>query len=471
MIQLSVAEIASAVGGRPAQVPLGLTVAGDVVTDSRLVTPGAVFVAIHGERTDGHDHVAGALAAGAALVLASRPVDGPHILVLDTVTALGELARAVLARLRAGGELQVVGITGSVGKTTTKDLLAQVLSGVGPTVAPRESFNNEIGLPLTVLSANALTRYLVLEMGASAPGHIDYLTRIAPLDVAVVLVVGHAHMGGFGSIETVATAKAEIVAGLAAGGVAVLNADDARVAAMAAAAPGPVLRFGRSEGSEVRAVDVTLDDDARAAFTLVSDAAGASARHPVGLALHGEHQVTNALAVAGAAIALGLDAGAVAARLGEVDRVSAHRMALTRRPDGVRVLDDAYNANPDSMAAALRALAAMPARRRLAVLGEMLELGHGAEREHAELGRLAATLGIDVLVAPGEAGAHVAAGAAAAAGATTPATHVPADADAAKVLLDELLTDGDLVLLKGSNGSGIWRLAEHLLPAQEEESP
>lgn len=468
MIQLSVAEIASAVGGRPAQVSPGLAVAGDVVTDSRLVTPGAVFVAIRGERTDGHEHVAAALAAGAALVLASRPVDGPHILVTDTVTALGELARAVLARLRAGGELQVVGVTGSVGKTTTKDLLGQVLSSVGPTVAPRESFNNEIGLPLTVLSATTLTRYLVLEMGASAPGHIDYLTRIAPLDVAVVLVVGHAHMGGFGSIDTVATAKAEIIAGLTAGGVAVLNADDARVAAMADAAPGPVLHFGRAESAEIRAVDLTLDDAARPAFTLRSDAAGARTDHPVRLALHGAHQVTNALAVAAAVIALGLDAGAVATRLGEVDRVSAHRMALTARPDGIRVLDDSYNANPDSMAAALRALAAMPARRRVAVLGEMLELGHGAEQEHAELGQLAASLGIDVLVAPGQAGAHVAAGAAAADTTTAPVTHVPADAESARALLDDLLTDGDLVLLKGSNGSGIWRLAEHLLSTPEE---
>ena len=463
MIALNVAAITAAVEGRAVGLDPSLEISGDVVTDSRLVTPGSLFVAISGERTDGHEHARAARDAGAAIVLASRPVDVPHILVADTVTALGELARTVLARLRAGGELQVVGVTGSVGKTTTKDLLAQVLSGVGPTVAPRESFNNEIGLPLTVLAATPETRFLVLEMGASGPGHIDYLTRIAPLDVAVVLVVGHAHMGGFGSIDAVASAKAEIVAGLTSDGIAVLNADDPRVAAMAAAAPGPVLRFGRDERAEVRADDVRLDGPAQASFTLVTDAAGTRSTHPVSLALHGEHQVVNALAVAGAAVALGLDVGAVAARLGTADRVSAHRMALTTREDGVTVLDDSYNANPDSMAAALRALAAMPARRRVAVLGEMLDLGPGADRAHAVLGRLAGDLAIDVVVTLGPAGSHVRAGAADAT--NPPVIHETPDATAAQELLEDLLTDGDLVLLKGSNGSGVWRLADHLLTA------
>ncbi|MEE6280249.1 UDP-N-acetylmuramoyl-tripeptide--D-alanyl-D-alanine ligase [Georgenia sunbinii] len=462
MIELSIAEIAAAVGGRPAGIDAGLRVGGDVVTDSRLVTPGAVFVAVRGERTDGHDHAVAAHEAGATVVLASRPVDAPHVLVADTVSALGELARTVLARLREGGRLQVVGITGSVGKTTTKDLLAQVLAGAGPTVAPRESFNNEIGLPLTVLAATSQTRFLVLEMGASGPGHIDYLTRIAPLDVAVVLVVGHAHMGGFGSIAAVAAAKAEIVAGLTSGGTAVLNADDARVATMATAAPGPVLRFGRSRPAEVRAADITLDEAARASFTLVTDVAGARSEHPVTLALHGEHQVTNALAVTAAAVALGLDPGAVAGRLAGAARVSGHRMALHHRADGVTVLDDSYNANPDSMAAALRATAAMPARRRVAVLGEMLELGQDADVEHTALGRLAGELGIDVVVTLGPIGEHVGAGAAEA-GDNAPVIHRSGDATAAQQLLDGLLTDGDLVLLKGSNGSGVWRLADHLL--------
>ena len=435
-----------------------LLVTGGVVTDSRLAGPGSVFVAVRGERTDGHDHAASAVAAGAALVIAERPVDAPHVLVTDSVTALGELARHVLAVLRAEGELRVVGLTGSVGKTTTKDVLAQVLAQAGPTVAPRESFNNEIGLPLTVLSATRETRYLVLEMGASGPGHIAYLTRIAPLDVAVVLIVGHAHMGGFGSIDAVARAKAEIVAGLRADGTAVLNADDRRVASMAAGAPGPVVWFGRGEDADVRAGDITLDEQARPSFVLDTDASGARTRHRVRLALHGEHQVSNALAVAGAALALGLDPGFVAGALSEAHRVSAHRMAVTARPDGVTVVDDAYNANPDSMAAALRAVAAMPARRRVAVLGEMLELGDETDVAHEEAGRLAAELGIDVVVAPGPAGPPVRRGV----GTDGPRVHTPTDVDAAAALLDELLQEGDLVLLKGSNGSGVWRLAEQL---------
>ncbi|HLT84765.1 MAG TPA: UDP-N-acetylmuramoyl-tripeptide--D-alanyl-D-alanine ligase [Phototrophicaceae bacterium] len=458
MIQLTVAQLARAVGGRPVDVDPDLLVTGGVVTDSRLAGPGSVFVAVRGERTDGHEHAAAALAAGAAVVLAERPVPGPHVLVADSVVALGDLAREVLGRLRAEGPLQVVGLTGSVGKTTTKDVLAQVLAHSGPTVAPRESFNNEIGLPLTVLSATRETRYLVLEMGASGPGHIDYLTRIAPLDVAVVLVVGHAHMGGFGSIDAVARAKAEIVAGLRPGGTAVLNGDDRRVRAMAAAAPGPVTFFGRGEDADVRASDVTLDEQARPRFVLHTNASGARARHDVRLALHGEHQVSNALAVAGAALALGLDAGAVAHGLSTAERVSAHRMAVTHRPDGVVVLDDAYNANPDSMAAALRAAAAMPARRRVAVVGEMLELGEETERAHEDAGRLAAELGFDVLVAPGATGALVRRGAG-----RGPDVHTPADVDEAAALLDGLLRDGDLVLLKGSNGSGVWRLAERLV--------
>jgi len=458
VIQLTVAQIARAVGGRPVGVDPQLLVTGGVVTDSRLAGPGSVFVAVRGERTDGHEHAAAAVAAGAALVIAERAVDAPHVLVPDSVIALGELARHVLSVLREEGDLRVVGLTGSVGKTTTKDLLAQVLAQAGPTVAPRASFNNEIGLPLTVLSATRETRYLVLEMGASGPGHIAYLTRIAPLDVAVVLIVGHAHMGGFGSIEAVTRAKAEIVAGLRGGGTAVLNADDRRVASMAADAPGPVVWFGRGADADVRAGDVTLDEEARPSFVLETDSSGARTRHPVRLALHGEHQVSNALAVAGAALALGLDAGFVAQALSRAERVSAHRMAVTRRPDGVTVVDDAYNANPDSMAAALRAVAAMPAARRIAVLGEMLELGEETEPAHVELGRLAAELGVDIVVAPGAAGPPVRRGA----GANGPQVHTPTDVDAAAALLDELLQEGDLVLLKGSNGSGVWRLADRL---------
>lgn len=463
MIDLTAAQIAQAVAGRLVDTDPASLVTGPVVTDSRLAAPGSLFVAIRGERTDGHDHSGAAREAGAALVLAERAVPGPHVLVEDSVLALGELARAVLTRLRAEGELSVVGLTGSVGKTTTKDVLAQVLARSGPTVAPRESFNNEIGLPLTVLAATRETRYLVLEMGASGPGHIDYLTRIAPLDVAVVLIVARAHLGGFGGIEAVARAKGEIVAGLRGAGVAVLNDDDPRVAAMAQHAPGEVLRFGSTQRAKVRATDVELDDHARPAFTLETDLSGTRQRHRVQLALHGAHQVNNALAVVAAALALGLDAGAVAQALREADRVSAHRMAVTTRPDGVVVVDDSYNANPDSVAAALRAAAAMPAGRRIAVLGEMLELGAGGDQAHEDAGRLAAELGLDVIIAPGARGALIERGALAAERPPGLLQVLRPDTVAdAQALLDELLREGDLVLVKGSNGSGVWRLAEHL---------
>jgi len=317
------------------------------VVDSRLIETGGLFVALPGERADGHDFVAAALAGGAALVIAEREVDGPCIVVENGEKALGALAREVLRRLRSTGEITVIGITGSVGKTTTKDLLAQLLEASGPTVAPVASFNNEIGLPLTVLRADERTRYLVLEMGASGPGHLDYLTDIAPPDVAVVLVVGRAHLGGFGGIEAVAAAKAEIVAGLAPGGLAVLNADDARVAAMSVRAPGEVLWFGEGAAAQVRAEDAVVDETGRARFTL----RGSGGTAPVTLQLVGEHHILNALAAAAAAIAAGLTVPDVATRLSAARAISPHRMAVTERPDGVTVIDDSYNANPDSMRA------------------------------------------------------------------------------------------------------------------------
>ncbi|MDQ2624870.1 MAG: UDP-N-acetylmuramoyl-tripeptide--D-alanyl-D-alanine ligase, partial [Actinomycetota bacterium] len=254
MIALTAAEIAAITGGTIDAVDAEARVEGPAVIDSRDVVPGALFVALPGERSDGHDFAASAVEAGAALVLASRRTGAPSVVVPDVELALGALAREHLARLRPGG-VRVVGVTGSVGKTTTKDVLLQVLGASGPTVAPVASFNNEIGLPLTILRADPQTRFLVLEMGAAALGEIDYLTGIAAPDVAVVLRVAHAHVGGFGGIEAVARAKSEIVRGLATGGVAVLNADDDRVAAMAPLAERSVL-FGESALATVRARDL-----------------------------------------------------------------------------------------------------------------------------------------------------------------------------------------------------------------------
>ena len=478
-MNLSLSQIAAAVGGR--LIGPDATVTGPVVTDSRQASPGALFVAVHGERTDGHAHLgsAGTLGAVGAIVsdlkaartgLSGEPAEAAEsedlsmglVLVEDTVVALGALARTHLAGLRQGavdrGErLTVVAMTGSVGKTTTKDLTRQLLASSGPTVAPRASFNNEIGLPLTVLEADESTRYLVLEMGASGAGHIAYLTDIAPLDAAAVLMIGHAHMGGFGSIEGVAAAKAEIIAGLLPEGTAILNADDARCAAMAELAPARVLTFSaQGEPADLRAENVVLDEAACAAFDL--HLPGLDAPRRVQLAVAGAHNVANALAAAGLALAAGLEPELIAERLGSVSIESPHRMDVSELSGDLLLIDDSYNANIDSMTAALAALPALAgSRRRVVVVSEMLELGESSAADHARTGELAAQAGAAMLIGIGS--TQEALDAARARG-----VEVVGFEDSATAIsqIDALLSDGDAVLVKGSNGSGAWRLADHL---------
>ena len=478
-MNLSLSQIAAAVGGR--LIGPDAPVTGPVVTDSRLATEGALFVAVHGERTDGHAHLgsAGALGAVGAIVsdlkaaragLSVEPAEAAEsedlpmglVLVEDTVVALGALARTHLAGLRQGavdrGErLTVVAMTGSVGKTTTKDLTRQLLAASGPTVAPRASFNNEIGLPLTVLEADESTRYLVLEMGASGSGHIAYLTDIAPLDAAGVLMIGHAHMGGFGSIEGVAAAKAEIIAGLLPEGTAILNADDARCAAMAKLAPARVLTFSaQGEPADLQAENVVLDEAACAAFDL--HLPGLDAPRRVQLAVAGAHNVANALAAAGLALAAGLEPELIAERLGSVSIESPHRMDVSELSGDLLLIDDSYNANIDSMTAALAALPALAgSRRRVVVVSEMLELGESSAADHARTGELAAQAGAAMLIGIGS--TQEALDAARARG-----VEVVGFEDSATAIsqIDALLSDGDAVLVKGSNGSGAWRLADHL---------
>lgn len=463
-----------------------------VVTDSRRAGAGSLFVAIAGERTDGHAHVGSVARAGGTAALVSDPAaaraslreagladDALALLVVpDAVEALGALARGHLADLRqraaARGEaLTVVGMTGSVGKTTTKDLTRQLLADQAPTVAPVASFNNEIGLPLTVLETDESTRYLVLEMGASGPGHITYLTDIAPLDVAAVLMVGHAHMGGFGSVEGVAEAKSEIVTGLVPTGTTLLNRDDPRALAMAGLAPATVLTFSAQGApeSQVRATEVELGGDAHASFTLHLPGLAAPVR--VRLALPGAHNVANALAAAGLAVAAGADPAAVARALGTARMESPHRMDITelRRtaagspPLRLLLVDDSYNANIDSMTAALEALPTLAGgRRAVVVVSEMLELGDSSVADHTRTGELAAQAGAAVLVTIGS-GARPAAAAASAAGVDT--IEFP-DARAAAASLgapDSPLRDGDVVLVKGSKGSGASHVADHLKEA------
>lgn len=473
MIELTAAQVAAATGGRLHADP-DVTVTGAVIIDSRDAGPGALFVALPGERVDGHDFAARAVEAGAVLVLAGRELDGlPTVVVDDPQEALGELARYVLATVRDGGDgwPKVVGVTGSVGKTTTKDLLGQLLtpevSGEDAIIVPTGSFNNEIGLPLTVLRVTPATRYLVAEMGADRIGNIAYLTRIAPPNVGVVLAVGVAHVGHFGSVEAIAKTKAEMVSGVVDGGSVVLNADDLRVAAMAGqVAPGTALQtFGTIPSADVRAEDISVDATGRASFTLrvAQTADDGEQRADVALQLVGPHHVSNALAAATVALRLGVSVPDVAQRLSAATARSPHRMAVTERPDGVTVIDDAYNANPDSMKAALRTLAVMAGRTRrsVAVLGEMRELGEGARAAHDEIGRLVVRLNIKQLVVVGDGAYHIHEGAMQEGSWGSESIFVP-DLAAARAMLDESLEPGDVVLVKSSLGSGLWELGDHL---------
>jgi len=499
MIPLTPAEIAAITGGSVTpggEAGPGAVVTGPVVIDSRRVTPGALFAALAGEHADGHDFAAAAAAAGAAAVLASRPVPGvPAVVVPDVTAALAALARAVLGRLPG---VIVAGITGSSGKTSTKDLAAQLAERLGPTVAPEGSYNNELGLPLTVLRADASTRYLILELSARGPGHIAALCDIAPPRIGAVLNVGRAHAGEFGSIDAVAKAKGELPEALPADGVAILNSADPRVLAMAARTPARVITFSAGPGGsvapggrppripprmgglpvppsppgppfppgppDIRAADIRLDELGRASFLLQMPGGIA----PVTLSLHGAHHVPNALAAAAIAAELGMDTPAIADALSNATSRSKWRMELRERPDGVLVVNDAYNANPESMRAAIDALGhiAHGGRRGFAVLGHMAELGDIAAESHEEAGRLAAQAGVAGLIAVGEQARPVLDGARAQPGWRGEAIAVP-DARAAVAALRNLLRPGDVVLVKASRAAGLTEVAAGLL----EEDP
>jgi UDP-N-acetylmuramoyl-tripeptide--D-alanyl-D-alanine ligase len=460
MIGLSLSEVAELTGGALTGAA-GARVTGKVTLDSRAVAPGDLFVAVPGERVDGHDFLGAAAAAGAVAALSTRADDAlPTVVVDDPVLALGRLATGVHARLTAGG-LRTLGITGSSGKTSTKDLLGQVLATAGPTVSPPGSYNNDIGLPLTVLDADEETRFLVLEMGSRGPGHIARLCRIARPQIGVVLNVGSAHLGEFGSPEGTARAKGELVEALTEDGTAVLNADDPRVLGMASRTRARVLTTGRGPDAGVRATRGAVDEQGRAIFDLQVG----EETHPVHLQVVGEHQVANALSAAGAALAAGMSPADVAAALSAATARSRWRMEVDRRADGVTVVNDAYNANPESMRAALAALTGLPADRRIAVLGAMGELGADAPAEHERLGRDAAAAGIDLIVAVGPDAVGIAEGAAAAGRRTgEESVHVP-DRAAARQLLSEVLRPGDVVLLKASRAYGLELLAADLLTA------
>jgi UDP-N-acetylmuramoyl-tripeptide--D-alanyl-D-alanine ligase len=452
MIPMTLVEVADCVGGRivvpdPSRVR-GVEVTAPASVDSRAVEPGGLFVALQGEHADGHDFAVSAVESGAAAVLCSRPVAAPCVVVDDPVHALGLLARDVLLRLPG---LMVVGVTGSQGKTGVKDLLAQVLERMGTTIAPRESFNNEIGVPLTALQADRDTRFLVSELGARGRGHISYLAEIVRPHIGVVLNVGVAHLGEFGSRDEIAVAKGELVESLPADGIAVLNIDDDLVRRMAGRTRARVVWFGTDAGADVRLGPVALDDLGRPRFTLTS----ASGAATVALRLVGEHQAGNAAAVAAAALAAGVPWPEVTDALSAAVPRSRWRMEITERTDGVTVINDAYNANPDSMRAALDTLATIGAgARTIAVLGEMKELGETAAEAHRSIGAYAAERGIDRIVVVGQAARAIAEGAG-------ESTFVP-DNDAALAWLRDQLAPGDVVLVKASNGARLFEVAEAL---------
>ncbi len=426
-------EIARATGG---EVFGRLATVDGVSIDSRVVATGQLFVPIVAER-DGHDFISSALRGGAGAYLTNGPLEGgTAIRVGDTAAALTALGRHARNRLPE----RVVGITGSVGKTSVKDLLASAARTTWRTSASIGSFNNELGVPLTLVNAPDDTELTVVEMGARGPGHISTLCGVAGPTVGVVTVVAGAHLEMFGTLEVVAQAKSELVAALPASGTAVLNADDDLVAAMAGVTDATVVTFGRI-GGDVRAEKVEMGDDLRARFTLHSPWGNADVR----LGIAGEHQVINALGAAAAALALGASAEAVAAGLGDA-QLTAMRMDLVTLPSGLRLIDDTYNANPTSMRAALQSLASLPAGRRIAVLGTMSELGDGAAQAHAAIAMKAHALGIHVIsVAESRYGVT--------------GDDAVADPTEAVDRLDALrLLADDAVLVKGSRSAGLERV-------------
>ena len=456
MIPMTLQEIAEVTQGdvHGTTTPDELVISADVVTDSREAQPGSLYVARIGAALDGHEFVASARDRGAVAALTTRPVtELPCVVVDDDQAAFAALARHLIDTSPA---LLVVGITGSSGKTSTKDLLGSVLALAGPTVAPVGSLNSEVGVPLTVCRITPETQNLIVEMGARGIGHIRYLTEMAPPRIGVVLNVGTAHVGEFGSREAIATAKAELVEALPEGGLAVLNADDGAVRAMATRTRARVVLVGEAPDATVRAEDVSVDRTGCASFVLATPAGSA----PVALGLVGRHHVGNALAVAAVALEAGLTVEQIRGGLEQARPVSRWRMEVSQRADGVTVVNDAYNANPDSMKAALTALRDMgEGRRTWAVLGSMLELGPDSDAEHAAVGSFAAEQGVDELLVVGEVARAMGEGASASRADGIHVRWVAGAAEASDILRSEL-RQGDVVLFKSSRDAGLRWLGE-----------
>lgn len=449
MIPLLATQIASIIDGKYAG-PQDLIAQGGCHFDSREVTSGDIFLALQGEKADGHDFINDAQARGAALALTTRTVAMPHIVVPDVLAAVAALAAFVRNELKA---MKVVGITGSQGKTTTKDLLKTVLSSAGKTIAARGSYNNELGAPLTILNCVPDTKFCVVEMGARHMGDIAALAKIAKPDIGVVLKVGTAHLGEFGSRENIAKTKGELIQGLSDGGIAVLGTYDEFTPKMADGLKRKIITFGESADCAVRAADLEIRGG-YPHFDLVTP----EGREPVSLRLLGAHQTANALAAAAVAFALGLSTNQIASALSSHEPTSRWRMEL-HDLNGIVLINDSYNAAPESMAAALTTLSLLTQERggrSWAFLATMHELGEQSSAMHNQVGALALELKIDHLVAIGnrdllsegkEQGTH---------------QHFFSDIAGAATLIDRF-ESGDVILVKGSRAEHLDELAAMIL--------
>ncbi|WP_296631556.1 UDP-N-acetylmuramoyl-tripeptide--D-alanyl-D-alanine ligase [Rhodoluna sp.] len=464
MISISLNEIAEAVGGTVLQASAGdALVTGSVETDSRLVALGSLFVAKPGEVTDGHLFVSDAAQAGAVAAIVEREVPEanlPQIKVSDSVAALGLLAKHVLQVVRSRSELKVVGITGSNGKTTTKNMLREILSSAGETIAPIESFNNEVGAPISILKVTDQTKFLVVELGAGGEGSIRYLAQIAKPNIGVELKVGLAHVGEFGGIETTAKIKAELAEELGAEDLLILNADDGYVRDMQDLTTAKKIWFGTSADANYRATGQKLDITGTSFELHWPD----SQVSEVKLQILGEHHVMNALAAAAVADSLGVQRAQIIAALQNMPLAERWRMQLMQRADGVAVINDAYNASPDSTKAALQTLAQLgkSGRRTIAVLGEMAELGESSREQHDAIGRIVVRLDINQLIVVGQSAKLIHMGAEQE-GSWGGESKFFESIDEALAYLRGMLVAGDIVLVKSSKSANLRHLGDDLM--------
>jgi UDP-N-acetylmuramoyl-tripeptide--D-alanyl-D-alanine ligase len=460
MIELGLHDIAEAVGGR--LIGRDVLVTGSVETDSRLVGSGSLFVCKPGEITDGHNFAQAAVDAGAVALIVERELEVavPQILVGDAVFALGRLAADVLRRVRATSDIRVIGITGSNGKTSTKNMLGAILSQFGSTIAPIESYNNEVGAPISILKIDLATKYLVVELGAGGVGSIEYLAKIAKPDFGVLLKIGLAHAGEFGGIETTVKIKGELVRELGPEATLIFNIDDPLVCSTLELTTAKTYSFGTLDSAKLQILSPTVSLEGTVATIRFEDGEEKTLR----LQILGEHQLMNAAAALAVVENLGLNREIAVEALESMALAERWRMQLMRRADGVFVINDAYNASPDSMKAALQTLAQLgrQGHRTIAVLGEMAELGEFSAVEHDSIGRLAVRLNIDQVVVVG-AGAKLIHMGATQEGSWDSESKYFDSIDEALVAVREMLVAGDIVLVKSSKSANLRHLGDDLM--------